>query len=186
MQGRPGRFRSVTQFVEWRLRRTWRNRRGSAAWAAARSAVRSGTASCTIAAGVRAGDDVAEVRRHFLNAKHAGCRRLRRSRCAPPWIAISLDRSGSPLARRRAIPRRQVLQWLRASSYRPLASAIPATRSRARRRATDRLPLWLACLSQGNRAAPGFVPGPPLSVVRLRPPAHPSSMTQKAAVEQPK
>ena len=78
MQGRPGRFRSVTQFVEWRLRRTWRNRRGSAAWAA----VRSGTASCTIAAGVRAGDDVAEVRRHFLNAKHAGCRRLRRSRCA--------------------------------------------------------------------------------------------------------
>ena len=77
-----GRFQSVAQFVEWRLRRAWRNRRRAAAGAAARSATRSGTASCAITAGVRASDDVAEVRRHFLDAEHARRRRLRRFRRA--------------------------------------------------------------------------------------------------------
>jgi hypothetical protein len=61
-----GRVRSVAQFVEWRVRRAWRNRRCAAAGATARAVSRS------ITAGVRAGDDVAEGRCHFLNAERPG------------------------------------------------------------------------------------------------------------------
>jgi hypothetical protein len=70
-----GHCQSVAQFIERRLGWAWRNRRR----AAARAAARSGTASCAITTAIRAGDDVAEIRRHLLNTEHAGYRRLRRA-----------------------------------------------------------------------------------------------------------
>ncbi len=75
---RSGRFQSVAQFVEWRLRRARRTRRR----AAARASARSGTVARAIATAVRAGDDVTEVCRHFFDAEHAGDRCLRRARCS--------------------------------------------------------------------------------------------------------
>ena len=87
LRRRFGRFQSVAQFVERRLCGALRNRRCAAArtgaQSAGRSAGRSGTASCAITSGVRAGENVAERRRHFLDAEHASNRRLRRFRCAP-------------------------------------------------------------------------------------------------------
>jgi hypothetical protein len=83
-----GRVRSVAQFVKWRVRRAWRNRRCAAAGATARAVSRS------ITAGVRAGDDVAEGRGHFLNAEHTGYRR-----CRCPRRAALLRRSDLVIGR---------------------------------------------------------------------------------------
>lgn len=125
IQGWLSRFQSVAQFVEWRLCRAWRNRRCAAARAARRSAVRSGTASCAVAAGVRASDDVAEIRRHFLNAENAGDRRLRRFRCTPlrRRLCLTVGRCQLRGGRRR---REDNCRDDREFVHRPRARAAPA------------------------------------------------------------